>query len=189
MSLVLSFVRTLPFPYYLSLPPPLGDAATDHELSGIAENWLQFSSAGGSVRKVKLAAPLLRGTKRRNVVPASCPRRQEHGAHGWQVNTPLREIFGRENSSSRDRSPLTWFRIGTTGRLERYIHVICKAASGQPEEFSSVLTSAQLRPVPSAYTAELRGTSRAARLSRMQIARKIKRRGRPARETSRRLIF
>lgn len=82
MSLVLSFVRTLPFPYYLSLPPPLGDAATDHELSGIAENWLQFSSAGGSVRKVKLAAPLLRGTKRWNVVPASCPRRQEHGAHG-----------------------------------------------------------------------------------------------------------
>lgn len=56
------FIRAPPHP-----PPHLlvhregereRDAATAHELSGIAENWGQFSSAGGSVRKVKLGASL-----------------------------------------------------------------------------------------------------------------------------------
>lgn len=102
MSFLLCFVRTLPFPYYLSVPSPSPCScssstgreggripATDHELSGIAENWGQFSSAGHDpTRKVKLGAPPLcvaRSVPRRGgtrVVPASCPRRQEHGAPG-----------------------------------------------------------------------------------------------------------
>lgn len=70
-----------PFRIIYPCPLPLGDAATDHELSGIAENWLQFSSAGGSVRKVELAAP----PPSRHEEEERCPRELSPPSGTWRA--------------------------------------------------------------------------------------------------------
>lgn len=89
---------SLPFPYYLSVPPllrPREKGGGSRHGPWIIRNCRKLAPIfvsrriRSTTRKVKLAAPsslVRRGGTR--VVPASCPRRQEHGAHGWQVNTP-----------------------------------------------------------------------------------------------------